>query len=137
VDDNKKKMDFKEKIYRIGGLTLIITFILAAIWEFVLMDRIYPPTDIAQVATTGERFYSLITTVLFVAIALVVPVLVFARKDDAGRLLQKETIKKEDKEIEFLDGTGTVMAAYEWHKKENPADKNEAPPSDAENKKEP
>jgi len=132
MDDNKKRMNFREKIYRIGGLTLIITFILAAIWEFLLMDQVYPPTDIAQVATTGERFYSLITTVLFVAIALVVPVLVFARKDDTGKLLQKETIKKEDKETELLDGTGTVMTAYEWHKKEDAKNKNEAEPPDAE-----
>ena len=133
MDGNKKRTDFREKIYRIGGLTLIITFILAAIWEFLLMDRFYPPTDMSQAATTGDHIYSLITTVLFVAVALVVPALVFARKDDAGKLFGKEVLKKEDKEIEFLDGTGTVMAAYEWHKKENPADKNEAPPPDAEN----
>ncbi len=130
MDGNKKRTDFREKIYRIGGLTLIITFILSAIWEFLLMDRVYPPADFAQVATAGERFYSLITTVLFVAVALVVPVLIFARKDDAGKLFGKEVSKKEDKEIEFQDGTGTVMAAYEWHKKEDAKDKNKAPPSD-------
>ena len=134
MDGDTKGTGFRERIYRIGGLTLIITFILAAIWEFLLMDQVYPPMDITEVATTGERLYSLITTVLFVAIVLVVPALVFARKDGAGRLIRKETVKKEDNDTEFLDGTGTVMAAYEWHKKKDAKDNNEAPPPDAEKK---
>ena len=105
-------MDFKEKIYRIAGITLIITFVLAGIWEFMLKDQFYPPEEVAHVA---KRFYSLITTVFFVAITLVLPALFFARMDDSGKLFKKEEVlKKEDDELEFRDGTGTVMAAYDW-----------------------
>lgn len=108
-------MSFKDKIYRIAGITLILTFLFAGIWEFILREQFYPLEDFAPVAT---RFYSLITTVLFVAITLVLPALFFARMEDRGKRFRKELLLKEDEEMEFRDGTGTVMAAYELtHKK--------------------
>ena len=114
TDWHNRMMNFKDKIYRIAGITLIITFVLAGIWEFMLKEQFYPPEEIAQAAPVAKRFYSLITTVFFVAITLVLPALVFSRMEDRGKLFRKEVLLKEDDEIEFRDGTGTVMAAYEW-----------------------
>ncbi len=114
-------MNFREKIYRIGGLTLIITFVLAGIWEFMLKDQFYPPEETAHAA---KRFYSLITTVFFVAVMLVLPALFFARMEDGDKLIKKELLKKEVDEIEFRDGTGTVMAAYEFTRNKPPTGKN-------------
>ena len=102
-----------KQIYRVGIVTLIITFILAAIWEFLLKERFFPPEDFLAVVSAADSWRSVLSTTFTVMIALAIPAWLVLRSEPGRKPPQEQTLKKEDEEGECLDGTGTVMAVLE------------------------
>ena len=100
-----------KQIYRVGIVTLIITFILAAIWEFLLKERFYPRDDLLAVVSAADSWSSVLSTTFTVLVALAIPAWLVLRSEPGRKPPQEQTIKKEeDEEGECLDGTGTVLA---------------------------
>lgn len=101
------------RIYRVGIVTLIITFCLAAIWEFFLKERFFPQEDFLAVVSAADSWRSALSTTFTVMIALAIPAWLFLRSEPDRKPPQEQTIKKEDEEGECMDGTGTVLAVLE------------------------
>lgn len=106
-----------KQIYRVGIVTLIITFILATIWEFLLKERFSPQEDFLAVVSAADSWRSVLSTTFTVLVALAIPAWLVLRSESNHKPPQERTIKKDDEEGDCLDGTGTVPAVLEPDKK--------------------
>ena len=120
-----------KQIYRVGIVTLIITFILAAIWEFLLKERFFPADDFLAVVSAAESWGSVLSTTFTVLIALAIPAWLVLRSEPARKPPPEPKQSEKGEEKEGLDGTGTVLAVLEPDQKAvDSRQKTKEPPDD-------
>ena len=107
-----------KQIYRVGIITLLITFILAAIWEFLLKERFFPRDDFLAVVSAADSWRSVLSTTFTVLIALAIPAWLVLRSESNRKPPPGPKQGKKGEEMDCLDGTGTVLAALETGDKE-------------------
>ena len=84
-DDLKVKTEMKKRIYYLILLELFIVLILTLSWEFLLEDATFGAINVKHAhEDLAERLEYIITSIVFVCIALIIPLGIIIR--DFARL---------------------------------------------------
>ena len=118
----------KRDIFLIFGLTLLGVLSITMMWEFVLEDTAWASIDAAyREEAIGEHWEYVITTLIFVTIALLLPIWLALRVNERRKSAEQALGKSEmfnrtvlsslTENIAVLDSSGTIVAVNEaWER---------------------